>query len=51
VFKRHLLEEDGEIPKVFRQGLLRKDTQDDFEEIMNDIEVLEQRQFEEEEEM
>jgi hypothetical protein len=44
VFPKHLVEKDGEIPKVFRTGLLRKDTQDDFEEIMNDITVLEQEQ-------
>jgi len=42
VFKRNLLDSDGEIPKVFRSGMLRRDTQDDFEEIMKDIEVLEQ---------
>jgi hypothetical protein len=30
VFGRRLIEEDGEIPKVFRAGLLRKDTYDSF---------------------
>ena len=30
VFDRRLLEDDGEIPKVFRAGLLRKDTYDSF---------------------
>lgn len=30
VFSRILLEDDGDIPKVFRTGLLRKDTQDSF---------------------
>lgn len=30
VFSRLLLEEDGDIPKIFRTGLLRKDTYDSF---------------------
>ena len=30
VFGKTLLEEDGEVPKVFRAGLLRKDTYDSF---------------------
>jgi glutathione peroxidase-family protein len=30
VFNKRLLEDDGEIPKVFRAGLLRKDTFDSF---------------------
>lgn len=30
VFNKMLLEEDGDIPKIFRTGLLRKDTYDSF---------------------
>jgi len=30
VFGRKLLEDDGDIPKIFRTGLLRKDTYDSF---------------------
>lgn len=30
VFSKVLLEEDGDIPKVFRTGLLKKDTLDSF---------------------
>lgn len=30
VFSKILLEDDGEVPKVFRAGLLRKDTYDSF---------------------
>ena len=41
VFSKCLLEEDGDIPKVFRSGLLRKDTNDSFNQLMNEIEHLE----------
>ena len=41
VFSRVLLEADGDIPKVFRTGLLRKDTVDSFSQLMNEIEDLE----------
>ena len=41
VFSRVLLEEDGDIPKVFRTGILRKDTVDSFSQLMNEIEDLE----------
>lgn len=45
VFNRKLLEEDGgEIPKVFRAGLLRKDTYDSFSQLMSEIEDLERLQ-------
>lgn len=44
VFDRRLLEEDGEIPKVFRAGLLRKDTYDSFSQLMSEIEDLERLQ-------
>jgi len=41
VFGRNLLEADGDIPKVFRSGLLKKDTMDSFSELMSEIEDLE----------
>ena len=41
VFNKSLLEEDGEVPKVFRAGLLRKDTYDSFSQLMSEIEDLE----------
>lgn len=41
VFSKVLLEEDGDIPKVFRSGLIRKDTNDSFNQLMNEIEHLE----------
>ena len=44
VFNKRLLEEDGEIPKVFRAGLLRKDTYDSFSQLMSEIEDLERLQ-------
>jgi hypothetical protein len=44
VFPQRLLEEDGELPKVFRAGLLRKDTYDSFSQLMSEIEDLERLQ-------
>jgi hypothetical protein len=44
VFNKRLLEDDGEIPKVFRAGLLRKDTFDSFSQLMSEIEDLERLQ-------
>lgn len=44
VFNRFLLEEDGDIPKIFRTGLLRKDTYDSFSQLMSEIEDLERMQ-------
>lgn len=44
VFGKKLLEEDGEVPKVFRAGLLRKDTFDSFSQLMSEIEDLERLQ-------
>jgi hypothetical protein len=41
VFNKFLLEEDGDIPKIFRTGLLRKDTYDSFSQLMSEIEDLE----------
>lgn len=38
------MDSDGDIPKVFRNGLLRKDTVDSFSRIMGEIEDLERRQ-------
>ena len=44
VFDKKLLIEGEEIPKVFRKGILRKDTGDSFSRIMSEIEELERRQ-------
>ncbi len=44
VFGKRLLEEDGEVPKVFRAGLMRKDTYDSFSQLMSEIEDLERLQ-------
>ena len=44
MFNKNLLEEDGEVPKVFRAGLLRKDTYDSFSQLMSEIEDLERLQ-------
>jgi hypothetical protein len=44
VFDKRLLEDDGEVPKVFRAGLLRKDTYDSFSQLMSEIEDLERLQ-------
>lgn len=44
VFNKMLLEEDGDIPKIFRTGLLRKDTYDSFSQLMSEIEDLERLQ-------
>jgi hypothetical protein len=44
VFSKLLLEEDGDIPKIFRTGLLRKDTYDSFSQLMSEIEDLERMQ-------
>ena len=44
VFGKRLLEPDGDIPKIFRAGLLRKDTYDSFSQLMSEIEDLERMQ-------
>lgn len=44
MFKKEILTSDGDIPKVFRMGLLRKDTRDSFSRIMSEIDELEKRQ-------
>ena len=44
VFSKLLLEADGDIPKIFRTGLLRKDTFDSFSQLMSEIEDLERLQ-------
>jgi hypothetical protein len=44
VFNKKLLEDDGDIPKIFRTGLLRKDTYDSFSQLMSEIEDLERLQ-------
>lgn len=44
VFNKRILEEDGDVPKVFRAGLLRKDTYDSFSQLMSEIEDLERLQ-------
>jgi hypothetical protein len=41
VFDKRLLEDDDDIPKVFRSGLLKKDTNDSFSQLMSEIEDLE----------
>lgn len=38
MFDKPVLEEDGEIPKVFRQGLLRSDTASSLSRLMSEIE-------------
>lgn len=43
VFNKQLLSSEGNIPKVFRKGLLRRDTCDSFSRIMSEIEDLERR--------
>ena len=35
------MDENGDIPKVFRHGLFRKDTVDSFNQLMSEIEDLE----------
>jgi len=44
VFDRQLLEKDGDIPKVFRNGMLRRDTVDSISRLMSEIEDLERKQ-------
>lgn len=44
VFNHNLLEDGEDIPKVFRTGLLRKDTYDSFSQLMSEIEDLERMQ-------
>ena len=44
IFSQSLLEKDGDIPKVFRAGMLKKDTLDSFSELMSEIEDLERMQ-------
>jgi hypothetical protein len=44
VFDKKILTENEDIPKVFRKGILRKDTGDSFSRIMSEIEELERRQ-------
>lgn len=44
VFNHNLLEDGTDIPKVFRTGLLRKDTYDSFSQLMSEIEDLERMQ-------
>ncbi|CDW77580.1 UNKNOWN [Stylonychia lemnae] len=41
VFNRFMLEDDGEIPNIFRTGLIRKDTQDSLAKLMDEIDDLE----------
>ena len=41
VFDKKILEKDGDVPKVFSTGLLRKDTFDTFAQLMSEIEELE----------
>lgn len=38
VFDRPVLEEDGEIPQVFRTGLLKSDTASSLSRLMSEIE-------------
>lgn len=44
VFSKQVLTSDYDIPKVFRKGILRKDTGDSFSRIMSEIEELERKQ-------
>jgi len=44
VFSHKLMTPEQDIPKVFRKGLLRKDTGDSLSRIMSEIEELERRQ-------
>ena len=37
MFGRPLINEEGDIPKVFRTGLFRKDSVDSFSQLMSDI--------------
>jgi len=38
MFDRNILEKDGEIPQVFRTGLLRSDTASSLSRLMSEIE-------------
>lgn len=40
IFDKAILEDD-DIPRVFRSGVLRKDTEDSFSRLMSEIEELE----------
>jgi len=48
VFGRLLMDQEGEIPEVFRAKLFRKDTVDSFNQLMNEIEDLEKMHEEDE---
>ena len=41
VFSKWILDEDGDVPKVFRGGFLRKDTNNSLSQLMSEIEDLE----------
>jgi len=46
-----MLDSDGEIPKVFRTGLLKSDTQSSLSRLMSEIEKNQPSEFEEEKNM
>jgi len=43
IFGKRLMQKDGDIPKVFRTGLFRKDSVDSFSQFMSEIEDLEKQ--------
>lgn len=45
MFDRNILEKDGEIPQVFRTGLLRSDTASSLSRLMSEIEKNNQSEF------
>lgn len=38
MFDRHIIDSEGEIPKVFRTGLLKSDTESSLSRLMSEIE-------------
>jgi hypothetical protein len=46
-----LIDKSGDIPKVFRTGLFRKDSADSFSQLMSEIEDLEKQHDDDSEKM
>lgn len=49
MFKKHLLDNEGDIPKVFRTGLLKSDTASSLSRLMSEIERNQPSEFDQEE--
>ena len=49
MFKKHMLDHEEDIPKVFRTGLLKSDTASSLSRLMSEIERNQPSEFDQEE--